>query len=132
MDWKTLFLSPEGRIGRQAFWIGWLVLLGVNMALGWLPMIGAVISLATIYSSVCIHSKRLHDMGQTGWWQVLHLGAVLGVLALSRTGRQQARSGGLAAPLVATLLSLPTRHAGEPCDSRYRVSGSARARRSPR
>jgi phospholipid/cholesterol/gamma-HCH transport system permease protein len=35
-----------------------------------------------------------------GWWQVLHLGAVLGVLALSASGRQQARSGGLAAPLV--------------------------------
>lgn len=34
------------------------------------------------------------------WWQVLHLGAVLGVLALSASGRQQARSGGLAAPLV--------------------------------
>lgn len=71
MDWKTLFLSPEGRIGRQAFWIGWLVLLGVNVVAGWLPVIGAIISLATIYCSVCIHTKRLHDMGQTGWWQVL-------------------------------------------------------------
>ncbi|MES2718459.1 MAG: ABC transporter permease [Pseudomonadota bacterium] len=34
-----------------------------------------------------------------GWWQVLHLGAVMGVLALSATGRRQARSSGLAAPL---------------------------------
>jgi uncharacterized membrane protein YhaH (DUF805 family) len=71
MDWKTLFLSPEGRIGRQAFWIGWLVLLGVNVAVGWVPLVGHIIALGTIYSSVCIHSKRLHDMGQTGWWQVL-------------------------------------------------------------
>jgi phospholipid/cholesterol/gamma-HCH transport system permease protein len=34
------------------------------------------------------------------WWQVLHLGAVMGVLALSASGRRQARSSGLAAPLV--------------------------------
>jgi uncharacterized membrane protein YhaH (DUF805 family) len=71
MDWKTLFLSPEGRIGRQAFWIGWLVLLGVNVAVGWVPLVGHVIWLGTVYCSVCIHTKRLHDMGQTGWWQIL-------------------------------------------------------------
>jgi len=88
MDWKTLFLSPEGRIGRQAFWIGWLVLLGVNVVAGWLPVIGWAISLVTIYSSVCIHSKRLHDMGQTGWWQVLPwvLGTVLVFGAIASVG----------------------------------------------
>ena len=34
-----------------------------------------------------------------GWWQILHLGAVMGVLALSANGRRQARSSGLAAAL---------------------------------
>ena len=34
------------------------------------------------------------------WWQVLHLGAVMGVLALSASGRRQARSSGLAGQLV--------------------------------
>ncbi len=71
MDWKTLFLSPEGRIGRQAFWIGWLVLLGASTVLNVIPVIGHVLMLGVIYASVCIHTKRLHDMGQTGWWQVL-------------------------------------------------------------
>lgn len=73
MDWKSLFFSPEGRIGRQAFWIGWLCLLGANVVLGWVPFFGWALSLATIWCSVCIHTKRLHDMGQTGWWQVLPL-----------------------------------------------------------
>ncbi len=36
MDWKSLFFSAEGRIGRQAFWIGWLVLLGVQLLAGWI------------------------------------------------------------------------------------------------
>jgi phospholipid/cholesterol/gamma-HCH transport system permease protein len=35
-----------------------------------------------------------------GWWQIVHLGAVLGVLALSAAGRAQARRFGLAGPLV--------------------------------
>ena len=35
-----------------------------------------------------------------GWWQILHLGAVMGVLALSASGRRQARSSGLAGQLV--------------------------------
>ena len=67
MDWKNLFFSAEGRIGRQAFWIGWLCLLGANVVAGWVPFFGWALSLASIWCSICIHTKRLHDMGQSGW-----------------------------------------------------------------
>jgi uncharacterized membrane protein YhaH (DUF805 family) len=79
MDWKSLFFSAEGRIGRQAFWIGWLVLLGVHVVAGHLPLIGQVLSLAAVFAWVCLSTKRLHDMGRTGWWQLLPilLGPVL-------------------------------------------------------
>lgn len=70
MDWKTLFFSAEGRIGRSAFWIGWLVLLGVNVVAGWIPLLGLLISLASLYCNVCVTSKRLHDMGKSGFLQV--------------------------------------------------------------
>ena len=70
MDWKTLFFSPDGRIGRSAFWLGWLVLLGVNVVLGWIPLLGWLLSLVTIYCNVCVTSKRLHDMGRSGFLQV--------------------------------------------------------------
>ncbi|MFZ4606034.1 MAG: DUF805 domain-containing protein [Caulobacter sp.] len=73
MDWKTLFFSPDGRIGRQSFWIGWLVLLGVNVVLGWIPLIGWALSLVTIYCNVCITAKRLHDMGKSGFLQIIPL-----------------------------------------------------------
>ena len=73
MDWKTLFFSPDGRIGRSSFWIGWLVLLGVNVVLGWVPLIGWALSLVTIYCNVCITAKRLHDMGKSGFLQVIPL-----------------------------------------------------------
>lgn len=71
MDWKTLFFSADGRIGRSSFWIAWLVLLGVNVVLGWIPLLGWFLSLATIYCFVCIYSKRLHDMGKSGWLQIV-------------------------------------------------------------
>jgi len=32
-DVRRLFLNPEGRIGRAAFWLGWLSLLCVEAAL---------------------------------------------------------------------------------------------------
>lgn len=71
MDWKSLFFSFEGRIGRQAFWIAWLALLGVNVVLGWIPLIGWLLGLLSIYCSVCIHATRLHDMGRTAWLQLI-------------------------------------------------------------
>lgn len=66
-DWQKLFLSFEGRTRRTHFWIGWLILLGVGVVAGWLPIIGGLISLALIWPNLAISVKRLHDMGQTGW-----------------------------------------------------------------
>ena len=79
MDWKSLFFSAEGRIGRGEFWIGWLVLLGVSVVTGWIPLIGMLISLVAIYCTVCIYAKRLHDMGKSGWLQVIPI--AVGILA---------------------------------------------------
>ena len=79
MDWKSLFFSAEGRIGRQAFWIGWLVLLGVQVVAGWIPVIGHALGLVALFAWVCLCTKRLHDMGRSGWWQLVPviLGPVL-------------------------------------------------------
>lgn len=71
MDWKSLFFSADGRIGRGEFWIGWLVLLGVNVVAGWIPLLGWVLVLVSIYCSICIYAKRLHDMGKSGWLQLI-------------------------------------------------------------
>lgn len=67
MDWGKLFFSAYGRIRRQDFWVAFFILLGVLFLLGWLPPIW----LAALYCSICIRSKRLHDMGRSGWLQVI-------------------------------------------------------------
>lgn len=70
MDWTKLFFSPEGRIGRQAYWIGWLVLLGVNSLLGWT----VIAPLVALYCWICISAKRFHDMGKSGWLAAIPIG----------------------------------------------------------
>jgi uncharacterized membrane protein YhaH (DUF805 family) len=67
MDWKTLFLSAEGRIGRRDFWIGFLMLLAASIVVNLIPLIGGVIGLLLIWPQICLHAKRLHDMGRTAW-----------------------------------------------------------------
>lgn len=67
MDWKTLFLSADGRIGRKEFWIGFAILFAASVVLNMLPVIGQIIGLLLIWPQVCITAKRLHDMGRTGW-----------------------------------------------------------------
>lgn len=91
MDWKTLFLDPKGRMGQKDFWIGWLILFCVGLILGWLtmgfPLVNQVISLALIYPGVCIYSKRLHDLGKTGWLAAIPYGlsALVTLMALATT-----------------------------------------------
>lgn len=83
MDWTKLFFSPDGRIGRQAYWIGWLVLIGANTLLFWVPFL----SLVTVYCWICVCSKRFHDMGKSGWLSaipvtlsiVMPIGAVIAI-----------------------------------------------------
>lgn len=84
MDWKSLFFSADGRIGRQSYWIGWLVLLGVNVVLGWIPLLGWLLSLVTVYCWVCVSSKRFHDMGKSGWLTVIPIvtGLVLPIVGV--------------------------------------------------
>lgn len=54
--------SFEGRTRRSHFWIGWLICLGVGVVAGWIPIIGALISLLLIWPNLAIPVKRLHDM----------------------------------------------------------------------
>tara|TARA_R110000782_G_scaffold107955_1_gene196382 strand:+ start:91 stop:579 length:489 start_codon:yes stop_codon:yes gene_type:complete len=83
-DLKTLLLSFEGRIRRQHFWIGWLILLGAGVVAGWIPILGGLIGILLIWPNLAIAVKRLHDMGQTGWlvaipWVVTIVALIVGI-----------------------------------------------------
>jgi uncharacterized membrane protein YhaH (DUF805 family) len=65
MDFKALFLSPTGRIGRQEFWIGFLILCVAAVVASLLSIFGLILHLVLIYFWVCVFAKRLHDMGKS-------------------------------------------------------------------
>jgi uncharacterized membrane protein YhaH (DUF805 family) len=83
-DFQSAMLSFNGRLRRSHFWIGWLILFGANIVLNFIPFIGALISLALIWSNLAISVKRLHDMGKTGWLVAIPYGVsfALGIVAV--------------------------------------------------
>ena len=66
IDWRTLYLSGDGRIGRTEFWIGAAGLICVGLVAGLVPVVGVLASLALIYPWACLTAKRLHDFGRSG------------------------------------------------------------------
>lgn len=92
MDWKYLFTSLEGRIGRQSYWMGILaiavisaisslfdVLLGTAGEYGYGPISG-IVSLIMIYPLIMLYAKRWHDRGKSGWWTLISFVPVIGGL----------------------------------------------------
>lgn len=96
MDWKFLFLSGDGRIGRKDFWLGFLLIMVASTVLGVIPILGQLIGLLLIWPQVCIHAKRLHDMGRTAWLMLAPFGFSLACMTLAFiTGGVAMLGGGL-------------------------------------
>lgn len=93
--WKTLFLSPSGRISRRQFWLhGVLAIIIVSIVLGWIPIINVLMMFATFWASICISFKRFHDVGYPGWWSLI-LSVLMFVAPLLMVGSYIADSAAL-------------------------------------
>ena len=82
--WIALFTSPAGRISRKQFWLhGVLPLIGFSIVLRILVYIAlivmpvtmilfanVVILLILLWPEFCISSKRFHDVGYPGWYNL--------------------------------------------------------------
>src|SRR5262249_53015531 len=80
MNWNKFLVSPQGRIGRQSYWL----FMGLSFVVSLIAMaidgvafsnfengpLARIVSLASVFPSICIQTKRLHDFGRSGWLQL--------------------------------------------------------------
>ncbi len=90
MDYKDLFLTNDGRLDRQPFWIGVVILFVIlivvkfvtHILFGHASVIGhaidVIVALALLYPSVNLGIKRFHDRNKSGWWVLIALIPVIG------------------------------------------------------
>ena len=74
----------EGRANRKTFWLFVLVSAIGSVILGAIPGVGKILSgvwsLALLCPSLGVTARRLHDIGKSGWMQLLALIPVIGGL----------------------------------------------------
>lgn len=71
------------------FWFGVLALLNIVQ----LEAVAGIFSLVILIPSIAVAVRRLHDVGMSGWWYLLVLVPVLGMLALLYFFIQRGESG---------------------------------------
>lgn len=89
MSFVKFFFSFEGRFGRGQYWacqvlqlvviLGFAVVVGMLFAAMGVPAsaagdpIGIVMAFAYFWMVLASHAKRWHDLGRSGWWQLVAL-----------------------------------------------------------
>lgn len=79
----TKYADFNGRAARPEFWWFMLAQFVVGVILNMVsPMLGGLFSLAMLVPSLAAGSRRLHDIGKTGWLQLLALIPLVGWVIL--------------------------------------------------
>lgn len=72
----------SGRAPRAEFWWFFLFQFLLSVAAGILSeKFGSLVNLALLLPALAVGTRRLHDIGRTGWWQLLMLTGI-GLLVL--------------------------------------------------
>lgn len=81
IDWAYLYNGFHGRIGRQTFWIGAVILLVAEMVLYYVAeqihgeRLSAIVDLAFTYPEFSLALKRAHDRDLPIWLLFIFFGA---------------------------------------------------------
>jgi uncharacterized membrane protein YhaH (DUF805 family) len=84
IDFKYLFMTPEGRISRQQWWIGVGILFVVSivssMLFGNEGIVPFIIGILMLVAGIMLHIKRCHDRGKSAWWCLLLIIPIVGFI----------------------------------------------------
>lgn len=91
--WKNYFNFSD-RATRQQYWMFVLFNVIIGIILGFIDgilgavndlgigLLGGIYSLAILIPSIAVTVRRLHDMGRSGWWLLLWLIPLVGVIVI--------------------------------------------------
>jgi uncharacterized membrane protein YhaH (DUF805 family) len=80
VNWTDLFTSFDGRISRQPFWIGVLILVAIEIAAYYAlsERLSSILGLLLAYPEFAVFAKRGHDRNVPAWVAALVMaGAVI-------------------------------------------------------
>jgi uncharacterized membrane protein YhaH (DUF805 family) len=79
----TKYADFDGTASRSEYW--WFVLFTVLASIGCSAIsqtLGGVFSLAVLLPSIAAATRRLHDTGRSGWWQLMWFVPAIGMIVL--------------------------------------------------
>ena len=86
--WKK-YATFSGRARRKEYWMfvlfNMLIAFGVNVVdavLGMEGLLGGLYSLAVLIPGWAVFTRRMHDIGKSGWWWLIGLVPVVGAIVL--------------------------------------------------
>ena len=99
MNWYLEVLKKyavfNGRARRKEYWFFFLfnilvsiLLAAIDMAIGsfnaeaGMGLLGGIYALAVLIPSIAVSVRRLHDTGRSGWWLLIALVPIIGVIVL--------------------------------------------------
>ena len=99
MNWVVVALKKyatfSGRAQRAEYWyfvlfylIGYFVLVGVDHGVGtWSKeadagLLSSVFMLGILLPFIAVATRRLHDIGKSGWWQLIGIVPIVGAIVL--------------------------------------------------
>lgn len=92
MDWYIGVLKKyvefNGRARRTEYWMFFLFNFIVSFVLGFIDgllgtgVLGLIYALAVLLPSLAVAVRRLHDTGRSGWWVLIGLIPLIGVIVL--------------------------------------------------
>ena len=79
----TRYFDFSGRSTRSEYWWFFLFLvLGGLLGVVLSPIASGLFTLATLVPSTAVATRRLHDTRRSGWWQLIVLVPLLGIIVL--------------------------------------------------
>jgi uncharacterized membrane protein YhaH (DUF805 family) len=95
----TKYADFGGRAGRSEYWWFFLFIIVASLALSMASAtLSALFSLATLLPSISAATRRLHDTNRSGWWQLIVLLPVIGLIVLivflAQEGKSETASSG--------------------------------------